>query len=723
MDIDSLLAHLPPDTCPSDRDLITRAFQRAAQVHAGQYRRSGQPYITHCVAVAQILADMKLDAVTIAAALLHDTIEDTSLTLLDLDDAFGPEVAALVDGVTKLESIPRVKDGRLVDMDKRAPARESEFLRKVFIAMSQDVRVILIKLADRLDNMRSLQFLAPARQRAIAEETMGIFAPLAHRLGIWKMKCELEDLSFRYLQPERYHEIDSALEQHRESAETHFRQIARRIERSLAQVGLPVRVVRGRRHVYDIYRRAQRKNTPPEHLYDLLPIRVIVEDRLACYLALGVIHSLWRPVDGEFDDYIAHPKDNFYKSLHTTVITQDKRTLTIQLRTQEMHEQAEYGIVAHWRYQNGADADEAFEQRIQYLRNLLDVEYDNDDADEYIDALRSDVFQDRVYVFTPQSDVIDLPVGATPIDFAYHIHTQVGHRSRGARVNDKLVPLDYHLQTGDKVEIITANRGGPKVDWLNPSLGYVKTKRAMTKIRQWFRRQSSEQARALGQEVISRELRRLGAHTVSMDELAALFARPTDEFLAAVGMGEIDSRDIAIHVLEAERKTHPSVVIPTPPEVVGTNDMAVRCATCCAPQEGQPIMGHCRRAEGELIIHRADCPTLGSINEDDLVNLSWRAPTPPRHLIPVVITAYDREGLMRDIGAVVANERVNMTSVNITTHNNIATFTATMEIPDYAQLSRVLAKVEQLANVIEAHRQTTPIDQPAQANHDSTSQS
>ncbi len=708
MYLESLLAHLPADLSAADRDLIERAYRRAQKAHAKQKRRSGQPYIVHCVAVAQVIADMKLDAVTIAAALLHDTVEDTDLTLLDLDDEFGGEVAALVDGVTKLESIPRVKDGRLVDMAKRSPERESEFLRKTFIAMGQDVRVILIKLADRLDNMRTLHFLSQRRQRAISEETLEIFAPLAHRLGIWRMKCELEDLCFRYLQPERYREIRDALDQHQENAEAYLYRIARRIERQLAQHKVPAEVTVGQRHLYDIYRRMRATNLPLEHLHDLRPVRVIVDDRLTCYLALGVIHGMWRPVDGEFDDYISHPKDNFYKSLHTTIITKDKRALTIQIRTQEMHEHAEYGIVAHWRYWNGIDSDEAFERRLQYLRSLLEVGDDVEDADEYLDALRRDVFQDRVYVFSPKGDMFDLPVGATPIDFAYHIHTEIGHRCRGAKVNGKLAPLDYKLQSGDKVEIITASRGGPNVDWLNLNLGYINTKRALAKIRQWFHRQDREKAIALGREVIARELRRLGATAFSNDDVAAFFSCPTADFLAAVGAGDIDGHQVAIRILEAEHDQRESPATSAKLDILGLEGRKFQRAPCCNPQEGQLIVGRQADGDGAVIVHRADCPEVADLDRGQLINLSWEAPSNGVYKVPVVITAYDREGLMRDIGAAIANERVNMTNVSITTANNIATFHVTMEISTHAQLSRTLAKLEQLTNVIEAHRHVAP---------------
>ncbi|MCZ7545904.1 MAG: bifunctional (p)ppGpp synthetase/guanosine-3',5'-bis(diphosphate) 3'-pyrophosphohydrolase [Anaerolineae bacterium] len=727
--LETLLRHLPEDLRDEDRDLIERAYRRASEAHAGQLRRSGQPYVVHCVAVAQILADMKLDAVTIAAALLHDTIEDTDLTLLDLDVEFGGEVAVLVDGVTKLESIPRVKDGKLVEMAKRLPERESEFLRKTFIAMGQDVRVIIIKLADRLDNMRTLHFLSKRRQRAISEETLDIFAPLAHRLGIWKMKCELEDLSFRYLQPERYREVRDVLDQHQENAEAYLYRVARRIERQLAEVKVPAKVMLGQRHVYDIYRRMRTKRIPLEHLHDLRPVRVIVEDKLSCYVALGVVHSIWRPVDGAFDDYISRPKDNFYKSLHTDIISRDKRTLTIQIRTQEMHEHAEYGIVAHWRYWNGVDGDESFERRIQYLRGLMDVGSDLEDSDEYIDALRSDVFQDRVYVFSPKGDTIDLPVGATPIDFAYYIHTEIGHRCRGARVNGKLVGLDYNLQSGDKVEIITASRGGPSVDWLNPNLGYVSTKRALTKIRQWFRRQDREKAVALGHEVIARELRRLGMSHLNHDDVAALFYSPPDDFFAAVGSGDMDGHQVAIRILEAERGQRAEDAAPrraprlahVSRDVIGLGGRAAHRAQCCDPQDGDPIIGYESSDGSEVIIHRADCPETAELEQSRQVNVSWAAPENGVYRVPVVITAYDREGLMRDIGAVVANERVNMSDVHISTSNNIATFDVVMEIADYAQLSRTLAKIEQLTNVVEAHRSITPQVAAVRARSDTNS--
>jgi guanosine-3',5'-bis(diphosphate) 3'-pyrophosphohydrolase len=710
MDLESLLARLPQDLSPADRDLIERAYHYAAKAHAGQVRRSGQAYITHCEAVAQIVADMKLDAVAVVAALLHDTVEDTPLALVDLEEEFGPEVAALVDGVTKLDSIPRVKDGKLVNTVKRMPGSESEFLRKTFLAMDQDVRIVLIKLADRLHNMRTLRFLSPRRQRAIAQETMEIFAPLADRMGIWKMKRELEDLSFRYLQPERYKEIANALDDYQESGEARLHEIVRCVERKLSQANIPAEVSVGPRYVYDIYRQMRRKDVSLEHLHDLRPVRVIVGDTLSCYQVLGILHSIWRPMDSTFDDYIAVPKDNFYQSLHTTVLTEGGRSLTLQIRTPGMHEHAQYGVAAHWRHPNGRDSDEAFERRIRYLRGLLDVGRDLEDADEFIDALRSDVFQDRVYVLTPRGDVIDLPVGATPIDFAYRIHTEIGHRCRGAKANGKLVGLDYTLKTGDKVEIITAKRGGPSVTWLNSNLGYVKTKRALTKVRQWFRRQDRENAVAVGEEVVARELRRLGVSWLGHEAVARLFAKETNDFLAAVGTGDIDAHQVATRILEAERdqqtcRQAPAGQTSTGLNIAGAEGMLITLAACCKPKEGQAIVGYLM-GERKAMIHRADCPEISGAHEDQLIDVSWRRPGEERYPVLVVITAYDREGLMRDIGAVIAAERVNMTDVSISTANNIATCLVTMEVTEAAQLSRVLARIEQLTNVVEAHRCT-----------------
>jgi GTP diphosphokinase / guanosine-3',5'-bis(diphosphate) 3'-diphosphatase len=504
--LQSILDSLP-DLIPSDRSIIERAYRKADAAHAGQTRKSGEPYITHCLAVAQILADMKLDAEAIAAALMHDIIEDTPVTADDLRAEFGQTITKMVEGVTKLENLPISVEGKAHVTDK-----EKEYIRKMLLTIGDDVRVVLIKLADRLHNMRTLGYMKPEKQRSIARETMEIFAPLANRLGIWQIKWELEDLSFRYLEPDAYKSIAASLDERRADREAYMQQVITTLKKELGAHGITDVSISGRpKHIYSIHKKMRRKETSFDQIFDVRAVRVIVKTVPMCYMALGVVHNLWHPIPGEFDDYIAAPKDNFYQSLHTAVLDTNGKTVEVQIRTWDMHEHAEYGIAAHWRYKEGHKGrDEAFEKRLSYLRRLMEFGRDMTDADDFIESMKTEVFQDRVYAFTPKGDIIDLPVGATAIDFAYHIHTDIGHRCRGAKVNGRLVPLNYQLQTGDQVEIIIQNRGGPSMDWLNPHLGYVNTSRAASKIRSWFKKQNRTQHIAWGRETLEREMRRLG---------------------------------------------------------------------------------------------------------------------------------------------------------------------------------------------------------------------
>ena len=512
---------------------VQRAYRLAESAHEGQTRASGEPYIGHCLSVAAILAELYVPPAVIAAGLLHDTVEDTELTLNDIQRDFGDEIALLVDGVTKLTQLPRVSRGDQhsseqaeeekireiaerrglpdpdTEVDQLTKSRRydaaSETLRKTFLAMGEDIRVVLIKLADRLHNMRTLGHLPEAKRKRIAQQTMDIFAPLANRLGIWQIKWELEDLAFRYLQPDTYKEIADNLASRRADREQEMKGVTSSLELVLSKESIIAEISGRPKHIYSIYKKMHRKGVPFEMVLDVRGVRIIVPNIPTCYSTLGVIHTHWRPIPDEFDDYIAAPKDNFYQSLHTAVIYDDGKTLEIQIRTPEMHQNAEYGIAAHWRYKEGVDRDEDYERRIIWLRSLMEWRQDVMDAGEFVDGLKSDVFEDRVYVFTPRGDIIDLPAGSTPIDFAYHVHTDVGHRCRGAKVNGKLVSLDYQLQTGEKVEILTAKRGGPSLDWLNPNLGLVKTQRARSKIRHWFKVQAREKNITQGKNLLEKE--------------------------------------------------------------------------------------------------------------------------------------------------------------------------------------------------------------------------
>jgi GTP pyrophosphokinase len=735
MDLANLVEVLPERYTPVDQELIQRAFKFAQKAHKGQERVSGEPYVNHCLAVAMILAELQVPSEVVAAGLLHDTVEDTKVKLEDLRKEFGDEITSLVDGVTKLTQLPRVsriesqsgRNGRRskVDPDElednlarsRGADLASETLRKTFLAMGEDVRVVLIKLADRLHNMRTLGHLPEDKRRRIARQTLDIFAPLANRLGIWQLKWELEDLAFRYSEPEQYKEIAANLAERRSQREDQLEDIVANLNALLAQEDIKGEISGRPKHIYSIYNKMRRKEVAFEMLHDVRAVRVIVEDIPTCYRALGLIHTHWRPIPGEFDDYIAAAKDNFYQSLHTAVIYDDGKPLEVQIRTQEMHENAEYGIAAHWRYKEGVTRNEDYERRVVWLRQLMDWMQDVEDAGEFVDSMKTDVFSDRVYAFTPRGDIIDLPTGSTPIDFAYHVHTDVGHRCRGAKVNGKLVSLDRVLKTGDQVEILTAKRGGPSRDWLNANLGLVASQRARSKVRVWFRRQDREQNIASGKAQLERELRRLSVGELKFDALAKDFSlRNAEELYLAIGQGDMSVGRVLNHLslTEQEEKDIIEVTDPRRAEaftvsddsvsVLGLKGLLTNFARCCKPVPGDEIVGYITRGRGATI-HRKDCPNVLRVKDRErLVQVSWGA---PRSTYPVAvrITAYDRDGLMRDVSTVIAEEGISMSQVKVDVdHQNEATFDLIMNVDDIGQLSRVLTRVESLPNVMEARR-------------------
>jgi len=717
VNLNSLIKSLPENVTPADRELVSRAYQFAEEVHEGQKRASGEAYVQHCLAVASILVGLGAPIPVVVAGLLHDTVEDTPVTLTQLTRDFGPEVAKLVDGVTKLTQLPRVSRTNGKGKDERTSKGElaKETLRKTFLAMGDDVRIVVIKLADRLHNMRTLSHLPAEKRTRIAQETLEIFAPLANRLGIWQVKWELEDLSFRYVYPDKYKEIAASVADRRVDREGELKRIWGGVQEVLREAGIEAEVSGRPKHLYSIYRKMERKGVPFEMVLDIRGVRIVVQNESECYLALGVIHSHWKPVPGTFDDYIATPKDNFYQSLHTAVIFDDGKTLEVQIRTPEMHENAEFGIAAHWRYKEGRRRNDAFEQRINWLRRLMEWRQDIDDATDFVDAMKSDVFDDRVFVFTPRGDIIDLPSGSTPIDFAYHIHTDIGHRCRGAKVNGKLVTLDFKLQTGDSVEILTAKRGGPSRDWLNPSLEMVKSQRGRGKIRQWFKRQDREQNISHGRLLLDRELRRMGMDDVSFERAAReMEFSQTDDLLAAIGCGDIQLGKIVARMVEQDEAAAEVVQPMFPPAVeksvsteevsiLGLSGLLTNLARCCKPVPGDPITGYITRGRGATI-HRNDCPNVLRIKDKErLVQVSWGQPR-QTYPVSVRIRAYDRDGLMRDVSTLVANEGINMSSIHVSTKNSLANFDLVMGITDLSQLSRVLNRLEALPNVLEARR-------------------
>jgi GTP pyrophosphokinase len=663
-------------------------------------------------------------------------VEDTPTTLQDIQRTFGDEVARLVDGVTKLTHLPRVsradqhdaelfnhvsdKDSleqqNLLDSQLARDRRRdlaNETLRKTFLAMGEDIRVILIKLADRLHNMRTLGYMPESKRKRIAQETLDIFAPLANRLGIWQLKWELEDLGFRYTNPEKYKEIAQNLAETRGERERQMKAIIDRLNKLVVDAGMKAEISGRSKHIYSIYRKMVDRDKPFEMVRDLRGVRLIVPDIPTCYAVLGVIHTHWRPIPNEFDDYIAAPKDNFYQSLHTAVRYDDGRPLEVQIRTSEMDENAEYGIAAHWRYKEKGPRDEQYEQRINWLKKLMEWRQEVEDANEFVDGMRTDVFQDRVYVFTPRGDIIDLPAGATPIDFAYTVHTEIGHRCRGSKVNGKLVPLDYTLKTGDQVEILAAKQGGPSRDWLNPTLGLVKTQRARSKIRQWFKHQNREQNITQGKEILDRELRRLGMQHIDLEKLARGFDyRALDDLYVAVGCGDLSIGHIINtlsegssdeHIFEIKPSTQPRDVGENAVTVLGLRNILTTFARCCNPVPGDEIVGYITRGRGATI-HRQDCPNILRMKDRDrIVKVSWGE---PQNTFPVEveIKAYDRQGLMVDISSVLSNENINLKDIKINVTHNLASIQMVMEIADIVQLSRVLTKIENLPNVMQAHR-------------------
>lgn len=728
--IETLLDALPENFSTVDRELIQRAYTFAEEAHEGQKRASGEPYITHCLAVAAILAELRVPPSMIAAGLLHDTVEDTPVTISDIRKQFGEEISHLVDGVTKLTNLPRVTRGGDHDEDnnghnpdrstpeeddarKRALAQET--LRKTFLAMGEDIRVVLIKLADRLHNMRTLGYISENKRKRIAQETLDIFAPLANRLGIWQIKWELEDLAFRHVSPEKYKEIAELLSQRRADRENQVQEIVNRLKGVLEQEGVKAEISGRPKHIYSIYRKMTEKVKAFDMLMDLRGVRLIVEDKPACYAALGVIHSHWRPIPHEFDDYIAAPKDNMYQSLHTAVIYDDGRPLEVQIRTREMHQNSEYGIAAHWRYkEKGKQRDDTYEQRVNNLRRQMDWRQEVDDAQEFVEGMKTDVFQDRVYVITPRGDIIDLPIGSTPLDFAYHVHTEIGHRCRGAKVNGKLVTLDYTLKTGDIVTILTAKHGGPSRDWLNANLKLVTTQRARSKIRNWFKRQDREQNLIQGKALLDRELKRLGLE-MEPDDLASAFDfRSAEDLYVAIGCGDVSVSRIVNKLCDLGKEKQDPLLVPTAPlpdprapetsvSVVGMKGMLTTFARCCKPLPGDEIAGYITRGRG-VTIHRRDCPNiLRSEDRERIIKVSWGI-APKTYPVPVVIKAYDRQGLMGDISTVLGEEGINILDVNMKVSQHLASLNLILEVGDIAQLSRVLTRIENLPNVTEAVR-------------------
>jgi GTP pyrophosphokinase len=686
---------------------VERAVAMAAEAHGDQRRASGEPYVTHPVAAAEILAELGIDPVAIEAAVLHDVPEDTEYALSDIEERFGQEVARLVDGVTKLGKFSTLSHEQ----------QQAENIRKMFLAMAEDIRVVLIKLADRLHNMRTLAALPTEKQVRIARQTLEIYAPLAERLGIWQVKWELEDLAFKTLEPERFRELAKLLDTRRKGRETFIERAIAELEPRLREAGV-IADLQGRpKHIYSIWKKMQRKAAEFGEIYDVYAIRILVDEVKDCYAALGIVHALWRPIPGQFDDYIAVPKNNLYQSLHTAVIALDGKPLEIQIRTQAMHAVSEVGIAAHWRYKEGTKSDRDYDAKLAWLRQLMDWQREVSDATEFVEGIKLDIFQDQVFVFTPKGEIKDLPANSTPLDFAYRIHTDVGHRTIGAKVNNRLVPLDYRLKNGDIVEIVTTKaEHGPSRDWLN----LVRTSHAREKIRQWFKRQERDENIVHGRESLDRELRRLARTSIAalgqdriMEVARQLNHDTLDDFLAAVGYGAISAQSVVMRlgVVDDAQLALPEVAPQIQPakaggvRVKGVGDLLVRFARCCHPIPGDPIQGFITRGKG-VTVHLRSCPTV--INEREvsrLIEVEWEAAPAQTYPIAIRVEAYDRTGLLSDITQVVAEAKVNILAANVTVGpDHVAVVRATLQVASVSQLARVLGRIEQLKDVISVSR-------------------
>lgn len=738
-------SELPKDTSPTfDRVLaevdqylpsqavenLTRAYEFAAEAHAGQMRKSGEPYLVHLVATALYLACLRLDITSIAAGLLHDTLEDTDVREEDLEREFGRAVARIVEGVSKFGEIGHrhrrwtVEHGEGEDRRLRVDRQklQAENVRKMFLAMAEDPRVVIVKLADRLHNMRTLEHQPPEKQRRIALDTREIYAPLAGRLGIASMKTPLEDLSFKYLEPEAYRWLVEQLAEERASRDAYIANMAEDLKQHLSDHGMEADVSGRAKHLYSIYKKLLRPDIHMDlnRVYDLFALRVIVDTVPDCYQVMGLVHELWLPIPSRFKDYIAVPKTNGYRSLHTTVHMEDSRPVEVQIRTPEMHEVAEYGVATHWYYKEQGGSENLPESLSDWIQALTQWQEDLDpDAAEFVDTLKMDMFTGQVFVFSPRGDIIDLPTGSCPIDFAYRIHTELGHRTIGAKVNSLMVPLDTPLQTGDRVEILTTKQAhGPGRDWLS----FVRSANARQKIRQWFKRQDRDENISRGRDMLDAELQKLGHGGLSdvpgggvADVAVQLGLKSADDLYAQIGYGALTLHQVLnrLGVLVEEEEQiplHAPAFKPVPPgqvRVLGVGDLLTRLASDCLPAPGDSIVGYITRGRG-VTVHRADCPRIQSEKETErLVSVDWGPPDEQQlYPVTVVIESWDREGLLRDVAIAVSDERVNMASVKADTHpDGRATFTATLRVAGIDQLSRVLSRIERVKGVSEVRRQ------------------
>lgn len=700
--IERIKEYLPEDKVA----LVEKACQFAEQAHRGQQRLSGEPYIEHPLQVAVILADLRLDADVIAAGLLHDVSEDCGISLEEIASGFSPEIAKLVDGVTKLEQAMKPVQEGIVDGERAAN------LRKMLLAMVDDLRVIFIKLADRLHNMRTLGALPLYKRHLIARETLEVYAPLAHRLGIWSAKWQLEDLSFRYLEPQEYRRIAHLVNTRRGQREKFIEEVTQALAREISEAGIEAEVVGRPKHIYSIHQKIGRyaaQGKDFNRIHDLFALRVLVHSISDCYKALGVVHNLWHPIPDEFDDYIATPKDNGYRSLHTTVICQGTTPLEVQIRTYEMHRLNQYGVAAHWGYKEGEKKGKKLEAEVAWLKQLQEWQQDIS-GEEFLESVKSDILADRVFVYTPKGDIKELSKGATPLDFAFRVHTELGYHCIGAKVNGRLVPLNHRLGNGEVVEII-ASKGkgrGPSLDWLNPALGYIETAQAKQRVRQWFRRLEREQNLESGRQLLEKEFKRLGGQEVTAEELArAVNYSDVEDFLVALGSGVISIPQIEFKLSgghDPSPRAPQRRISPAGIKVLGVGDLLTRLANCCHPLPGDDIIGYITQGRG-ITVHRLDCPNI--VNEDEkerLIAVAW-GEMEQTYPVTIKIEVWDRVGLLRDISAIIADAGVNIVEAGVEERkDNASSLYFTLEVRDTLQLTKVISRIYSVWNVVNITR-------------------
>ena len=717
--VDTLLAKAGTYLPREKLDVLAEAYRFAENAHDGQVRLSGEPFIEHPYQTALFLADLRMDSSALTAALLHDVLEDCDVSYEDVEAKFGTEVAKLVDGVTKLTKTELIAEERGTDrrLGSEDDLAQAATLRKILTAMAEDVRVVLIKLADRLHNMRTLGALSPERRAAIAQETLEIYAPLAHRLGIWELKWRLEDLAFQGSNPGAYQAISKLLNSRRAEREDYIQRVRGILQDELERAGVNAEVTGRPKHIYSIHKKIASYATQHKDLSeinDLFALRVLVKEVQDCYAALGVLHGLWHPLPGQFDDYIANSKDNLYQSLHSTVLCEDASPVEVQVRTHEMHRVAEYGVAAHWLYKEGRTPDAPFDEKMTWLRQLLEWQRDVSGATEFVESFKTDIFKNQVFVYTPKGELKELPAGATPVDFAYRIHTDVGHSCIGAKVNGKLVPLHYQLQNGDTIYILTSKTvGGPTLDWLNPNQGYITTGSARARIRQWFNRQARETNIQTGRDIFEKQLRRLNM-SIGEQQVAVLMKfETTDEFFNSLGNGTVTISQV-VNRLSTQQVT-PEVVDVNAPipvtgpasgvEVLGVGDLLTRMSHCCNPIHGDDIVGYITRSRG-VTVHRKTCPNIVAETETErLVSVDWgKAQT--LYPVRIQLRAWDRVGLLRDITSLVSGEGVNIASCVSEEYGDVSVIALTVYINGIDQLDRLFSKLEGVEGAIGVSRAT-----------------